>query len=54
MRSTHMFIEEEKTSPLRQLAVFFWTLAVIGTTLLNIAFTLAPRAMTHLVQVLMA
>lgn len=54
MRSLKSFEQEYKTGLLRDLAVFFWAACVIGTTLLNVAFSVAPQAMLHLLQVLMA
>lgn len=54
MRSAKMFEFETKKTPLHHMVVFFWAFAVVGTTLLNIAFSLAPVAMTQLLQSLMA
>lgn len=54
MRSIQTLEQEDNKNPLRDLAVFFWATCVIGTTVLNIAFSVAPQTMTHLLQVLMA
>jgi hypothetical protein len=47
-------IQPRKSTMLRDIAVFFLAFCVIGTTLLNVAFTLAPIPMTHLIKAIMA
>ena len=54
MRSFKTLEQDANKNLLRDLAVFFWAACVIGTTFLNVAFSIAPQAMTHFLKVLMA
>ena len=54
MRTADTFEFDDRKSVIRLLVIFFWAFCVVGTTMLNLAFSLMPQVMTQLVRHLMA